>query len=271
MLQKWGCVVLIFSCGVLAPRFGLSQDIHVYTTVTDEQGPQPQVVARSLSLFHGGKTYDYIDQVGEVIIFEPAARQFTLLNTRQMKAAHVLCEQLNGQLKVARQTLEASLEDFPRQTDPALWDQLQFQLSPKFQEERPQEGQLALRSESMRYQVRYVPMNTPEMVEKLQAYLNYADWTCRLNYVLHPGRIMPEPRLALNDALRKAQVMPTEVELIADVRDRIHLKAEHTIHLNLDEKDRELIHQWEQLLKSKELKILTFQEYQRAILVGQRK
>ncbi len=268
MSMKRVSLLIAVACVLVAPRICPAQDIHVYTAVFDQQAPQSQPIARSLSLFHGGKTYDFIQELGEVIIFEPAMKRFTLLNTRQMKATTVLCEELNGQLKVARAAMEENLAKFTREKNPQLFDQLKFQLNPQFEEQKEKEGSLTLQSDSMQYKVKYAPLDS---AEKTDAYLNYADWTCRLNYVLDPGKLYPEPRLAVNAALRKLQAVPTEVELIADVQGRIHLRAEHTIHLNLDEKDRELIHQWEQLLAGKDLKRVTVHEYQRALLVGQRK
>ena len=255
-------VLFVVASGATAPRVCRSQDMHVNTTVYNQQAEPPEVRSRSLSLFHGGKTYDFIDEVGEVVIFEAASKRFTLLNTRQMKAATVLCEELNGQLKVARETI---------QNDQALWNQLKFQLNPRFTEDRKEDGLLTLQGDAMRYRVKFTPI---ESKDKVQAYLNYADWACRLNYVLHPGKLYPEPRLALNNALRKVQALPTEVELIADIGERIHLRAEHKIYMNLNDKDRDLIHQWEKLLASKDLKHVTFQEYQKALLteqVGRRK
>jgi len=256
-------------CWAFLAPWAVAQDFHVYTTVYNDASTPPRVIARSLSLFHGGKTYDFVHEVGEVIVFEPAARRFTLLNTRQMKAATVLFEELNGQLKVARETLEQHLAEFSME-DAAqrakLYDQLRFQLEPQFKEERGDDGRLVLSSPHMQYRTRIAPINA---AEKVNAYLHYADWMCRLNYVLHPGPLLPEPRLALNASLRKAQAIPTEVELIADVDQRIHLRAEHKTYWNLDDKDRELIHQWEQLLRSKDLQNLTFQEYQRSLLVSE--
>lgn len=269
MSLRW-IAVLAVAVVTHVPQVASAQNFRVYTTVYDEVGGQSHAVARSLSLFHGGKTYDFIQEVGEVIIFEPAVRGFTLLNLRQMTSTKVMFEELNGQLKVARDTLHDHLQNFPKEDDPAgakIRSQLEFQMTPKFEEGLESDGRLALRSPHMNYRVRVAQFDP----QSVSAYLQYADWTCRLNYVLYPGPLFPEPRLALNAVLRKQKAIPTEVELIADVQDRIHRRAEHRIDLNLDEKDRELIHQWEKQLASKAVKKVTFSEYQRALLVSQRK
>ena len=41
--------------------------------------------------------------------------------------------------------------------------------------------------------------------------MNYADWIIRLNYVLNPGKTLPEQRIKLDTALRQAQLIPVEV------------------------------------------------------------
>jgi hypothetical protein len=76
----------------------------------------------------------------------------------------------------------------------------------------------------------------------------------------------PAPRMALNDSLRRRGLIPVEVELQTDIEGRIHLRARHVIHWQLDGRERGLIHQWETLLKSRTLRRVTFHEYQRAVL-----
>ncbi|MGE3315007.1 MAG: hypothetical protein AB7O26_07800 [Planctomycetaceae bacterium] len=269
MFLRLSGVAVLLTGLVSVPNVASAQNFRVYTTLYDQHAGQSIPVARSLSLFHGGKTYDFIQEVGEVIVFEPAVRGFTLLNLKQMTATTVMFEELNGQLKVARDTLQDHLKNFPKPNDPAaikLRNQLEFQIAPRFEEVSDKKGQLTLKSENMTYNVRLAHVETPGTVD---AYLQYADWTCRLNYVLYPGPLFPEPRLALNAALRKANAIPTEVELVADVETRIHRRAEHQINMDLDEKDRDLIYQWDQQLKNKRLKKVTFTEYQRALLVSQ--
>jgi hypothetical protein len=253
-LRLSGAVVM--SIGMLSvPESAIAQNFRVYTTVYDQHAGQSIPVARSLSLFHGGKTYDFIQEVNEVIVFEPAVRGFTLLNLKQMTATTVMFEELNGQLKVARDTLQEHLKF--SESEQSGGDQAGASSSfrsPRFEEVSEKEGQLTLKSDNMTYNVRLAHLDAPENVN---AYLQYADWICRLNFVLYPGPLFPEPRLALNAALRKANAVPTEVELIADVASRIHRRAEHRIDMNLDEKDRDLIYQWDQQLKNKRLKKVT--------------
>ncbi|MGH7199902.1 MAG: hypothetical protein ACREJB_04815, partial [Planctomycetaceae bacterium] len=58
-----------------------AQEFRIYTRVYDASttGEEPAVVTRSLSLFHAGKVYDYIDTLGEVTVFEPAQDRVHIL------------------------------------------------------------------------------------------------------------------------------------------------------------------------------------------------
>ena len=85
---------------------------------------------------------------------------------------------------------------------------------------------------------------------------------------MHPQALYPESRLALNEHLRAHRQMPMQVELESSIGMPIHLRAEHQIHWKLDATDRSLIHEWESLLKSDTTRQVTFQEYQRTLLIS---
>ena len=91
-----------------------------------------------------------------------------------------------------------------------------------------------------------------------------------LNCVLHPSSMFPEPRLALNEELRKLNNrMPVIVHLDLRPDERRVLRAEHQFVLNLTDKDRSLINGWNETLKSNDLKKLPFRGYQQAVLISQ--
>jgi hypothetical protein len=100
--------------------------------------------------------------------------------------------------------------------------------------------------------------------------MRYADWICRLNYVLHPTAILPEQRIVLNAAMRKSRLVPVEVTLIGDAGAPLRLRAQHRLYWELNDKDRELLRQWDALLAAKELKKVSFEDYQRSLLLSQR-
>lgn len=259
------------------PPTAVAQEFRIYTRVHKEQSAgravgsgreQSVVVARTLTLFHAGKTYDYINSVGEVIIFEPAHERFTILNTSRAMATRVKFSELTDMLGVAREEFRRYLAR--PQADggptPEVAAALRFQLAPEFETEYDESQRVVrLSSPFVRYIVSCSPPKTPEAVE---TYFRYADWMCRLNYVLHPQSQFPPPRLALNGALRSRDLMPVEVRLTVEGETPARLRAEHQFHWQLDSTDRSLIHHWEMVLKDPATRRVSFSEYQRAMLVN---
>ncbi len=261
---------------VLPIRYSIAQEFRIYTKVYDAgaaQNVRPSVIGSSLSLFHAGKVYDHVENQheSEVIIFEPAHQRFTILSTSRSLATTVHFDEIKRKLKLARNVTEEHLETLLAQTPPAAKETLQkvqFPIEPDFRTTHDPEG-TSLRCESnhLTYQVRLAEV---EESQTSDVYLNYADWMARLNYVLHPHALYPEPRLVLNGVLRSTGKMPVEVELISKIGLPIHLRAEHQIHWKLDATDRSLIHEWESLLKSSQTRHVTFQEYQRSVLISRK-
>ncbi len=257
---------------VLCTTTALAQDFHVETIVHDLSRPEPKELVRSVTLFHAGKTYDFINQLGELIVFEPSQGRFVLVNTRQARATTVHIDEIRHMILVARQALDDHMKALRTANKPgaqALIEQLAFQFDPQFDEsftQRNGDPLVELNSKHFHYQVLGASPPTPKHGE---VYLNYADWICRLNYVLQPSGILPEQRVVLDDALRKAKLVPVEVNFAGGVGDSIRIRAQHRIFWELNERDRELIRQWDSLLAGRELKRMSFAEYQRALLVSQ--
>lgn len=270
---------------VLFPAFGVAQEFRIFTRVTLESAgsgqagtaqaaaAKPEVIARSLTLFHAGKVYDVIDSVGEVIVFEPAQRRFIIVNTQRDAATIVDFDELHNLLKVARtRTLSYAeqLEGDGDEKSQAAAAQLRFQLAPEFKESWDAgERRLTMTGAFLRYSALCAVEPAPQ--ETVDVWLRYADAMARLNYVLHPGALYPEARLAVNASLAKRRKLPIEVELMTDNDSPVHLRARHEIHWELDAKDRSQIAHWESLVKQKTQQPLSFKEYQRAVLGAQSK
>ena len=122
-----------------------AQEFRIYTRVSLANAPagtatlsgeKANVIARSLTLFHAGKAYDYIDTIGEVIIFEPAQHRFLILHTGKDVATSVDFDELNNLLKVARQETEAYVTRLEGESDAASKQtaaQLRSQPAPNFE------------------------------------------------------------------------------------------------------------------------------------------
>lgn len=247
----------------------LAQDFHVDTTVEAITPQQTQELTRSVTLFHAGKTYDFLQDLAELVIFDPAHDRFTLLNTQQHRATQVHVDEINRMLQIGRQALADHVKTLRASGKPdaqPMIDAILFQFHPQFEESISQTNRgplVDLRSSYFHYQALCASPPTPAHGE---AYLNYADWIIRLNYVLNPGKTLPEQRIKLDAALRQAQLIPVEVTF--GDPNAVQVRARHRIYWDLSERDRELIRQWDSLIMRGDLKRVSFQEYQRSLLMS---
>lgn len=227
--------------------------------------------AVSLTIFHAGRVYDYIDSAREVIIFEPNQHRFTIMNASRSLTTTVDFDEVSQMLKVARLETEKYLEQVEKDNGGELPESaigVRSQLRPEFEETwRPVSKQLDLSNSSIRYTARCEPAEDPSVHE---SYLRYADWMARFNFVLHPQSLYPAGRLRLNEALRTRRLFPTEVKLFYDDDPRTHLKAEHRYSWSLSNIDRKMISEWESELNSGKLKSVSFREYQEAMVLSNR-
>jgi len=254
-------VAALLACAAgITCREAAAQEFRVFTTVNDLAGSADPI--RAVTLFHAGKVYDHLDVGGEVIIYEPTKDQFRILNPARQLMTTAAFDEIQKGLKIAREETAREADRLDRIGDPesaraaAL---LRFQLDPRFEESFDEEtGLLVLEGGPIRYEVQTVDPQRPGVAE---AYLDCADWVCRLNYLLHPGPILPAPRVAVNQALRARGRLPESVELKVQIEPSIHRRAQHTTHFDLNSQDRSSIHQWETQLKTvREVPLLKYQE-----------
>src|SRR5688572_4319236 len=106
-VKSWLAWWIVVAAGI-GPAAG--QDMSVYTTVSavGKSSAKPEVIGRSLTLFHAGKVYDYMEDVGEVVILEPINNRFVILGSNYL-ASRVDQAELQQFLKVARREAEAYL------------------------------------------------------------------------------------------------------------------------------------------------------------------
>ncbi|MEZ6132734.1 MAG: hypothetical protein R3C59_29045 [Planctomycetaceae bacterium] len=264
--------VLFMLCAVNSDA--VAQGLRVSQLVYDEgrldsAGREP-VVASSLTLFHAGRVYDYVEATGEVVIFEPVQKRFTVLNLERGVYTVILFNELNRLLNARGPKTEEYIQELKAQSSSdaeRVARMLTFQLNPTFEtnfEERI--GLLTLSSESWKYAV---STREWEDIEQLERYLAYTDWMSRLNYILHPSAMFPEPRLALNQELRKLNNrIPVVVHLDLRPDQRLILRAEHQFVRNLTDADRALVNRWNEALKGTGLKEVPFRNYQQTVLAS---
>lgn len=223
----------------------------------------------SLTIFHAGRVYDYIDSVGEVIVFEPTENRFTIMSATRSLSTTVDFDEVRQILKVARHETEKYVDQLAEKNDdkiPPAAESLIAQFIPRFEESwKPQSNELILANPYIQYRVLTVATDEEATGD---AYLHYADWIARLNFVLHPQTMYPEPRVRLNEALRGRNLIPVEVDLTLNGPHPQRLRAEHKITWKLDNTDRSLIHEWTTRMNNDQIRRVSFQEYQKAILIS---
>lgn len=278
MTRLSGQVATFLAAVVIAQLGGsaAAEDFRIFTVVYDlsalqqPDGKSP-VAARAVTLFHAGKVYDYVDAADEVIVLEPTERRFRILAPKRGLVATAAFDEIKQRLNVAREetrryaaTLTGAEPD--SEMTAAL---LAFQLDPRFEETfNPKDGTLKLAGGPLSYVARTADPQRPGVTS---AYLDYADWVCQLNYLLHPGPVLPEPRLSLNRSLRSKGRLPESVELQSESIRSLHLRAEHTINFGLNSQDENMIFQWESQLKSEATRQVPLREYQKTVLAARDK
>lgn len=249
-----------------------AQDFRIVTTIRDLGAKNAQdTTFTTLTLFRQRKVYDYIDALGEVIIYEPGENQFTILNVRRLIATTVHFDEVKRLLGARKPEIQRYVARLRANNDPIADDvasAFEFQLNPKFEEGYDgAKNQLVLSSPKCEYRVQCAEVDKPELTAQ---YLAYADWMAQLNSVLHPGAMFPEPRIELNRSLRRHSRLPVRVELNSKLDGNLHISADHKISFALENRDRTRITQWEAALTSPRITRTTFQSYQEMVLTANR-
>lgn len=257
--------VLTFVWSGLLP----AQEFRVYTTVSRiVDAGESQPLGHSLTLFHSGKVYDFMEAVGEVVIYEPMNDRFLFLDGNYRVAELTLVE-----LNQFRKSSESESQKYLANLNLDGSDQakkqaaaLEFQLHPKFDERFDVHNQrMRMTSEQMVYEIKTASSPNPDAAGQ---YLAYADMAARLNHILHPKALLPEPRLAVNSALRNRKRIPLTVNMRMRAEGDIHLQAEHQFSWELQAMDQRHITKWEQQINAKEAVKVSFRDYQRKLVTA---
>lgn len=198
-------------------------------------------VARSLTLFHEGVAWDFLEPVasgtaagGEIVLHDPARERLLVIDP----ARH-----LKTQVELIRlERLSVSLAKWARSSDDRL---VRWAGGPDFSTGLTEtDARLDLVGPRVKYAVAHEPAPSPEAAEE---YRRFADTAILLKALLQPGGIPPFPRLALNERLADAGAIPSEVRLEIDPRLAVigarteRLRCVHRLHPRLLSGDLERI------------------------------
>jgi hypothetical protein len=217
------CLVTACSNVSLAEGFRIETKIFV--------GDEKEPASETTTLFLDGVVYDFLSQPEQIAVFrKPSgdkAGQFVLLDPRGRIQTKLSTNQLWSAMEKLRSWAA-------RQSDPFL----QFAANPNFKESfEPDSGQLVLAHHLENYTVTTTPAERPQA---LTEYREFLDWYTRLNTLLSAGSFPPEPRLRLNDALARREVVPLNVELTR-AGEKEPLRAEHKFIWRLSRADADRI------------------------------
>ncbi len=207
-----------FAVGALAEDFRIETKIFV--------GKEEEPVSTATTLFYRGVVYDFIKEPKQTAVFSKPragkAGRFILLDPERRVKTELSTDQVADAMNKLRNWAS-------RQRDPFL----KFAANPQFNESFDREtGQLLLASHEESYTIKSKAADTPE---GLAEYREFLDWYTRLNTLLTAGP-PPEPRLQVNAALARYQIVPVSVEL-ARQGEKEKLRAEHEFTWLLSKKD----------------------------------
>jgi hypothetical protein len=253
-----------------AIRPACGQEFRVYTRVAQSAPGETTVdnrapIARSTTLFHAGKAYDYLDSSGEITVFEPTHDRFLLVSPARRERTTLTFSELENRLHQASARAEKFLKEVSAGGHSDVADVaalVETQLRPNLRETLSADGKvLRLDSPVMSYQATLAPSPDSALVT---AYARYVDWTARLNFVLHPRSNPPATRLLLNAALVRHSAFPMTVRLELHQKPSLVREATHQFEWKLTSTDRRQIQQWEQSLADPAFKTVAFDDFRRS-------
>jgi hypothetical protein len=210
--------------GAAIPAAVVAEDFRIETKifVGDEEEP----ASTATTLFQGGVVYDFLAKPVQIAVFRKPGGgkpgRFILLDPERRVRTELSTDQLADVMSKLRNWAA-------RQRDPFL----KFAANPQFEESFDRNtGQLLLASHEESYTIKTETADAPDA---LAEYREFLDWYAQLNSLLQAGP-PPEPRLKVNAALARYQIVPISVELVR-AGEKEKLRAEHEFTWLLSKQD----------------------------------
>jgi len=227
VFQVLSCIVLAAGAQVAATSLAVDFRVETDLFIGTEKDP----VGENLTLFSGGRVYDFLlSGSKEITIYDPARGQFMLLDTERKLRSDVSTQLLLEKVE----KIEASIA---KGNDPFL----KAVLKPSFEtkvEEFDVNGESRVRITLTSKEIIYKVVGTrPKNREAVHAYRQFADYFARFNSV-RKGGFPVGARLALDQALAEKGLVPIEIER-TDVVDgkKLERRSRHLINYVLSKQD----------------------------------
>lgn len=229
----------------------LAEDFRIETQVFLANETEP--ISENVTFFKSGVVYDFLSEPKQIAIFRMTeateSGTLILLDPKRKIRTDLTTEEI---LLYSR-----GLQDWATtHKDPLL----KFSANPDFKESFDErEGSLSLTHERMRYR-----LLTQACSENTSAqYKEFSDWYVRAAARMHQGALPPFPRLMVNAALARHQVIPREVHLEIPAysgHPALNVRSQHEVLLRLSQNDRQEIEKAQQYLA--DFKKVDFKEFQ---------
>ena len=216
--------VFFASCQVFIGKPVLAADFHVENAVYVEGQSEP--ISRGVTIFQEGLVYDFLNQPGEVIIFDKAHRRFILIDSGRHVRSEISMDDVQGFVNRVKQRLAGHPNSNVR-----------WMADPAFDESFAAENSLlTLKSPEITYQAEIQATDSATAAQ----YHEFSDWYAKFNLALDPKSRPPFPRMSLNDAIERHQGIATKVHLTAALGSKgtvTKITSRHQIALQLDSND----------------------------------
>jgi hypothetical protein len=245
----------IFSCWILVLLLasnGFGQRFRVDNTISLEGNGTPEV--KSTTIFHDGKVYDFIEENGEITVFNPTEGFFLLLDPSRRLQTKIATEEVRSMTRQLQTVLQKHPDPF-----------VQFLSRPIFEEAFDQQtGWMTFDSSWISYHMETRYIEDRQIAERYQ---QFAKWYCLLNIRLDPRATSLFARLAVNQTLEAHRRFPQKVYVRIRPQGEkllgksITMSSEHHLVQRLLEADEKRIQQTERFLEI--FREVPFNEYQK--------
>jgi hypothetical protein len=240
-------VLLFLAAAALSEAAAHAADFRIVNAVYVADQIQPQ--SQGVTIFQNGLVYDFLNDPGEVIVFDKARERFLLLDSARHVRSEISMDDVQDVVNLEKQWLAGS------QNPNVKW-----MSDPKFDESFSSESSsLILKSRALTYQVQ-VQVTEPAVAAQ---YREFSDWYANFNLALDRKSRPPFPRLVLNEAIEHHKGIAKEVQLTADLgaKGQVKITSRHQLTMGLDAVEQHRIAEAQRNLK--DFQSVTFQEYQR--------
>jgi hypothetical protein len=219
-----------------------------------------ELVASSTTLLVGNQAFDFLVRPDETIILALDTGTIDLLDNARKIRARVTAEELAAFNDALKQKAERSGSEA-----------MQFYAAPVFREELdPETREIVLSSTWLEYRAK---PTSPPNADVLRRYEKYVSQQAQLNTLVNPGAPPALPRLELNAALARRQMLAEQVSMRRTTSlspgSPNTLRAEHRFTWRLDEPDHRRIEEAEQRLVS--YRLVSVGEYVRLLVESARR